>query len=94
VSLQTLGEVFYWNIVTDETQWDPPTEPAVAKTKSAAAVAASKPVEPEPATMPPSRTSVTSIGKRKPRQVVMGESYSKTGEKFVLTTFPKSDASK
>jgi hypothetical protein len=33
-------------------------------------------------------------GSKKKRQVVMGESYDKSGEKLVLKTYPKSDASK
>ena len=75
--------------------------PAAAKSESAGGSggSASAPAAAEAATSAAAapaehRTSIASTGKRKPRQVVMGESYDKSGEKFVLKTYPKSPESK
>ena len=111
------GEVFYWNKVTGETQWESPAgttgssgaapvahssaPPSKAGSMTAAAptAAASAAVAAAAAdTLAPARGAATSVGgaaSKKKRQVVMGESYDKAGgDKFVLQTYPKSEAAK
>ena len=68
------GEVFYWHIASDTTQWDPPTEATPTPAPRAGAGAGGP--------------------KRKPRAVIVAESYDTAGADFELKTYPKSDASK